>query len=277
MTTRLAAAARFAPAALAVLALAALPAAPRADDAPVEVRVERVKPKQEKLPTLRFLKENRDFIRQRFDLLRERPLDVHADADPVDPRFLAYREMLAAATAATDSAETLAEHDERTRLLASIRDLATLEDRLDALENLLNQQHARLAQIEQDFTGRQRTELIVLVRGVPAAPAEGLTLAIDGAAARQVSIEPGERSALEDGGVMQVFHACVEPREQTVELRIGGAAWNAAPAGYLTLTPERDRLTLLEIDLSGAAPADGGAGVHVRAWRHAPVEPPTGG
>jgi len=256
---------------------AAAPAPLRAQEAPVEVRVERVKPKKEKLPTLRFLKENRDFIRQRFDLLREKPLEVHAGAEPVDPRFLAYREMLAAASAAGDSAAILAERDERTRLLASIRDLASLEDRLDALERLLDGQHARLAEIEADFTGRQRTELIVLVRGVPGAPAEGLTLAIDGAAARQVALEPGERTALADGGVMQVFHACVEPREQTVELRIGGAAWNAAPAGYLTLTPERDRLTLLEIDLSGAAPADGGAGVHVRAWRHAPIEPSTGG
>lgn len=265
---------------LALIAAAALAgtAAPlHAQDSAVEVRIERVKPKKEKLPTLRFLKENRDFIRARFDLLREQAVDVRADAQPVDPRFLAYRRLLAEAMAAEDSAAAIAERHERMQLLASIRELGALEDQLDQLERLLDEQHARLAELQQDFTGRQRTELIVLVRGVPAAPADQLSLAIDGAAARRVAFEPGQRTALEGGGVMQVFHACVEPREQTLELRIDGAAWSAAPAGYLTLTPERDRLTLLEIDLSGAAPADGGAGVHARAWRHAPALPSADG
>jgi hypothetical protein len=248
-----------------------------AQDAAVEVRVERIKPGKERLATLRFLKENRDFIRARFDLLRERTLEVRAGAESVDPRFLAYREMLAAAMAGADSAAALAERQERTRLLASIRELGDLEDRLDRLEDLLDGQFVRLAEIEADFTGRQRTELIVLVRGTPSPSAGEIVIAVEGAPLQRVSIDPAQQAALADGGVMQVFHAAVEPREQTLELTLGGDAWAAAPAGWLTLTPERDRLTLLEIDLSGAAPADGGAGVRARAWRHVPVPPSVDG
>lgn len=265
------------PFALLFLAVIAAPIPASAQDPAVEVKIERVKPKNEKLPTLRFLKENRDFIRARFDLLREKVLDVRDEAQPVDPRFLAYREMLAAAMAAEDSAASLSEQQERTRLLASIRELGDLEDRIDALEALLDGQYGRLAALEADFTGRQRTELIVLVRGVPQAPAGEIVLAVDGAPARRVAIDAAQHAALADGGVMQVFHAAIEPREQTLELRIGGEAWRVAPPGWLTLTPERDRLTLLEIDLSGAAPADGGAGVHARAWRHLPAPPSADG
>lgn len=265
------------PTLLALAATAAAPPPAAAQDPAVEVRIERLKPKREKLPTLRFLKENRDFIRARFDLLREKTLDLRAGAHPVDPRFLAYREMLAEAMAAEDSAASLAEQQERTRLLASIRELGDLEDRIDALEALLDGQYGRLAALEADFTGRQRTELIVLVRGVPQAPAGEIVLAVDGAPARRVAIDPAQQAALADGGVMQLFHAAIEPREQTLELRIGGEAWSAAPPGWLTLTPERDHLTLIEIDLSGAAPADGGAGVHARAWRHVPAPPSADG
>src|SRR5262249_56780301 len=58
------------------------------------VRVELERPSKEKLPTLRFLKANRDFIRSRFDRLRQESREEHAGAASLDPRFLEYRRML---------------------------------------------------------------------------------------------------------------------------------------------------------------------------------------
>ncbi len=262
---------------LAAFICAGVPGAARAQDAATEVKIERVKPPREKLDHLRFLKANLDFIRAQFDLLRERTVASRADAEAVDPRFLAYRRLLAEADAGADSTAAIAAGQERTQLLASIRDLGALEDRLDGLERQLDQQQLRLAELQGDFAGRQRTELIVLLRGVPAQAAESVTLTLEGGATLEVPLTAADASALADGGVMQVFHANVEPREQVVEFRIGGAAWAGSPAGYMTLVPDRDRLTLLEIDLTGTVPADGGSGAHARAWLHDDSHPAVDG
>jgi hypothetical protein len=254
-----------------------VPAHARAQEDAVEVRVERVKPVREKLPTLRFLKENRDFIRARFDLLREKSVESNADAGPVDPRYLAYRRLMAEAMAAGDSTASIAARNERMRLLASIRELGTLEDQLDGLEQLLGSQQTRLAEIQEDFTGRQRTELIVLVRGAPAAGVDHVVLVTDIGAAQNVPLSEAQRAALADGGVMQIFHASVEPREQLIEVRLGGAGWAGSPTGYIMLRPDRDRLTLLEIDLTGATPADGAGATRARAWLHDAAVPTVDG
>src|SRR6185503_1095785 len=66
----------LAPAALAL----AVHAAPASAQTVTEVRVERVRPPREKHATLRFLKDNRDFIRGRFDLLRAEPRDGRGTA-----------------------------------------------------------------------------------------------------------------------------------------------------------------------------------------------------
>ena len=65
--------------------------------------VERERPVREKLPTLQFLRANRDFIRARFDRLRLESHDAHAGAGDIDPRFLAYRRLLAEIAASKDS------------------------------------------------------------------------------------------------------------------------------------------------------------------------------
>src|SRR5690242_20079556 len=93
--------ARLAPVVLLILACtaqarSAKPAPPLPENpGATEVKVERIKPKKEKLATLRFLKENRDFIRARYDQLQETPIAGRASAEDLDPRFLAYRAMLA--------------------------------------------------------------------------------------------------------------------------------------------------------------------------------------
>jgi hypothetical protein len=86
---------------------------------PVAVRVERVRPHRETLTTLRFLRTNRDFFRSRLDMLRERPLAQGDAAAPIDPRFLAYRDMMNDALAATDSLGAAASDREHHALLAS--------------------------------------------------------------------------------------------------------------------------------------------------------------
>ena len=50
---------------------------------PAPVKVERVKPHTPKLPTLRFLRTNRDFVRGRLDLLRERGAGAQRAEDEV--------------------------------------------------------------------------------------------------------------------------------------------------------------------------------------------------
>src|SRR5262245_40860193 len=85
----------------------------------IEVRVEAVRPQKPKFETLQFLKQNRDFIRARFDRLRQTPLEGR-DAGPIDPRFLAYSRMLTEILAAGDSITVADEARQRQLLLASI-------------------------------------------------------------------------------------------------------------------------------------------------------------
>ena len=104
-------------------------ATPRAPSPPtaVEVRVERVRPPRERYATLRFLKENRDFLRSRFDRLRETPTGHEAAAAPIDPRFLMYQHLLADVRTATDSLTAAEESRKRQELFASVTDLGQLE------------------------------------------------------------------------------------------------------------------------------------------------------
>jgi hypothetical protein len=243
----------------------------------VEVKVEAVKPKKEKHATLRFLKENRDFIRARFDLLREKAVEGKGQAAELDPRFVAYRALLADIFAAKDSVASADEQRNRQALLASIQELGGLEARLDLLEQLLADQRQRLAFLEEDFTGRQKTALIVVLRGCPAdaEPAE-LSLTVADGAPRTVPLSAEQREALRRGGIVQVFHGFVEPREQVVEVALGGGGWPGSTAGYVTLEPPRDRLMFLELDLSSAHPAQGAPSIQASTWLHASAIPGEG-
>lgn len=245
-------------------------AADGADDAPASVRVERVRPSRPKLPTLRFLKTNRDFLRSRLDLLREKPLEDHSGARDMDPRFLAYRDMVASARTAGDSVAIAADADQRRQLFASVTELGTLENQLDQLGRLLADQRMRLTVLQEDFTGHQRSALAIVLSGAPAgeAPA-GLAILRDDGTSVSVQLSDEERASLAQGGVLEISHALVEPREQVFEIAFEGGAWSAAPHGYVTLAPERDRLTFLRLDLTSASAASGAAGLAASTWIHA--------
>ncbi len=248
------------------------------DAAATEVKVERVRPAKEKHPTLRFLKENRDFIRGRFDLLREKPVERSGDAAEVDPRFLAYSKMLAEVFMARDSAGT-AERDFRQRLLfASVTELGELEGQLDLMERLLDEQRYRLSVLQRNFTGDQKTALMVVLSGYPgeAAPSQ-VALRMEDGATLAVPLSPEQRESLRRGGVIQVFHALVEPREQVLEVTLGGESWPAGDSGFVTLNPARDRLTFLRLDLSQVRPDQGAPSIQASFWLHEARIPPVDG
>lgn len=237
------------------------------DEPPAEVRVERVRPARSKVETLRFLKENRDFIRARFDRLRARVLPRKAASQEIDPRFLAYRDLRTESIAAADSLALLRAARERQTLLSSVSDLGALEVRLDRLERLLAQQHERLGVLEADFTGEQRTELIVVVAGMPQDGAlERIDLVFEHGETITAALDEQQRQALARGGVLEIFHGLVEPRAQIVELSIDGIGL-PAESGFLTLAPERDRLTFLKLDLTPLGKGHGTASVRATSWR----------
>lgn len=265
--------ARVALAALVAAALA-LPAAARADDDAgaarvTEVRIERERPMKSKRPTLRFLRENKDFIRARYDRMREKLVTREAEAGPLDPRFLAYRELLASAAASRDSAAGAEAARQRHELFASITELGVLESQLDLMDRQLAAQRDRLAVLQQDFTGRQRTALVVVVSGWSGAVApEAITVALEQVEPVTVALDAAQRATLERGGVVEVFHGFVEPREQVVELTLGGTPWPAGSTGFVTLEPERDRILMLRLDLSALSPDGGTPTIQATAWQH---------
>ncbi len=265
---RLRAAAGALAALAALVPLAGAPSPARAQE-PAPVTVERERPRKEKLPTLRFLKENRDFIRARYDLMRQKPGGGTGDAGDLDPRFLAYQEMLRDALAARDSVAAADDSLARRQLLASITELGGLEQQLDLMDRLLAAQRTRLGVLQADFTGRQQTALLVVLSGYPAgATVERVSVTLEDGDTLTVALTDEHRASLRQGGVVQVFHGFVEPREQAVEVAIAGDRWPAGDAGYLTLDPARDRLTLLRLDLSTVQPARGAASIQAQTWLH---------
>lgn len=241
-------------------------AAPRTPSVPVAVKVTRVRPAREVLATMRFLRTNRDFFRARLDLLRATPVESSHGAEPVDPRFLAWRDLLASAQAAGDSVAAAADADQRRTLFASVTDLGALETQLDQMDRLLAAQRVRLASLEADFAGLQRTALAVVVSGAPASGVPGaLALSFDDGTRVDVPLDDAQRATLAGGGVLEVFHGLIEPREQSFALTLGAAA---ADTGFVTLAPEKNRLTFLRLDLAGADAANGAAGIVATTWPH---------
>jgi hypothetical protein len=234
-----------------------------------EIKVERVRPEKESVPTLRFLRENLDFIRAQFDRLREKPVDQRADAADLDPRLLQYARLLAEALASRDTVGATEDARARQHLLESIAQLGSLEAQLDQMEHHLEKQRIRLAYLEDDFTGHQQTALMVVLSGYPKDLAvTEVTLTLDDGAPIHVALSPEQCESLRRGGVVELFHGFAEPREQVVELSLAAAGLPAGGSGFVTLSPMRDRLMFLRFDLSNVQPAQGGASVRASTWLH---------
>jgi hypothetical protein len=253
--------------------LTAIAPAARAEQV-TEVTIERVKPRKDEHPTLQFLKENRDFIRARFDLLREKTRTRKADGAEIDPRFLAYQKMMGDIHTARDSMVVASGQQQRLELFASITQLGAVESRLDVMERLLDEQRARLGVLQTDFTGDQQTALLVVVTGFPTgATLSAIDLALDDRPALTVPLTPEQCATLQRGGSVEVFHGFVEPREQVLKLSITGDRWTAGDVGYATLDPTRDRLTLLRLDLTGLDAGRGATSIQASTWLHSAGTP----
>jgi hypothetical protein len=110
---------------------------------------------------------------------------------------------------------------------------------------------------------------MVLLRGYPReAPLTEVALTVGDGATLRVPLSPEQRAALEQGGVIEIFHGFVEPRQQVIEVQLTGSAWPAGESGFVTLDPARDRLTFLRLDLSTVQPAPGGTGMRGSTWLH---------
>ncbi|MCC6348273.1 MAG: hypothetical protein IT347_01610 [Candidatus Eisenbacteria bacterium] len=230
-------------------------------ETPTEVRVQRVKPDRPKLPTLRFLGANRDYLRAELDRLRAKTVSVSGEAAAIDPRFLRYGEMVAAARAAGDSAAAADSARSGRELFASVTELGGLEGELDQLDRALARQRERLGVLQADFAGTQRTALAVVLSGWPGDDApRALVISLEDGTRETVNLSPEQCDALRTGGAVQVLHRLLEPREQVFEFAFGGGA-----PGWLELDPARDRLNLLRLDISHLA-ADDSSSVAATAW-----------
>jgi hypothetical protein len=272
-------AAAIAPLVTAVAPIALVAVTARAEEEPREtaiersavaalprIEVDRVEPPSDPPKSLRFLTENRDFIRAQIDQLRLLAKDGRdAVADSLDPRFLAFREMLAAIQAAADSQAAADAGLARRDLLASVADLAEIEAQIDSAEALLARQGDRLAWLERDFTGRQETAIVVLVRGVPACGApDAIVIREANGDDVRVAFSPEAKAALAEGGIAEAVRAFVEPREHTFEISLEGPGCEAFPPATVLVETERDRLNFVELDLSAAKSP--GAPLGVVAW-----------
>lgn len=232
-----------------------------------EVQVERVKPNKEKHASLRFLKENRAFIRARLDLLKLTMIERKGQTAAIDPRYLDYQRMLADVLADRDSVADADDARRRRELLASITELGGLESQLDQMERLLADQRERLAVLQRNFVADQSTALMVVLSGYPVDVAlDEVTVALDDGASVRVALGAEQQESLRRGGIVEVFFGFVEPREQSLAVGVVGAPWPGGDAGYVTLDPARDRLTLLRLDLSSVRPDQGGAGIRASTW-----------
>lgn len=234
-----------------------------------DVTIERSRPEKEKHATLRFLEANRDFIRAQFDLLREQARAFDGTGGAIDPRFLAYREMMRDVVDAHDTLTALRNARERQTLLASVTELGGLETRLDILERQLADQRARLGVLQEDFTGDQRTELVVVVSGPQSGPAVAkIVITLEQGDPITIPLTDPDRESLAHGGVLEIFRGLIEPRQQAIAIGLGGDAWGSGDTGFVTLDPSRDRLTFLKLDLSQVDPRSGATGIRASTWRH---------
>ena len=266
-TTALALAALLLPCALA-------PAAQAQSESSTSVRIERERPVKDRIPTLRFLKANRDFIRARFDRLRQESTAEAGGAGELDPRFLLYRQLLSEIAANKDSVSLAADARERAELFASVTDLGRLETELDQMERTLDAQRTRLGVLQRDFAGRQRTELDVLVTGgAIEGRIDSVVVTLEDGSRVAAGLNDTQRNSLKHGGALEVFHGLVEPREQVFEVAFLGEGWSVVGHGFITLDPARDRLTFLKLDLSQALPARGITSVVAGTWLLEPELP----
>ena len=231
------------------------------------IEVKRAEEKETKHPSLRFLKDHRVFLRARLDLLRLHiRLTRTEDAEMLDARLLRLGEMAAAIAAARDTVDTLHGMTPQRELLTSVTELGKLEAELDLMELLLAEQRQRLLLLEEDFLGHQETALVVLVRGLNGREAPGTIVFSEDNEFVRVPLTPEQQASLAQGGIAQIYHEFVEPREHVYAVSFEGAGWAGVAPVPVAVLAARDRLTFLELDLSRLDGTQDTAGLLTSIW-----------
>ncbi len=241
----------------------------QAEDSPREtMKVERVKINQEKRPSLRFLRDNKDFLRGQLDLLRQiYGLEMDGRAIALDARHLELQRLMEELLASLDAARTGNREIADRGLLESVVEIAWLESELDRIDEILRLQESRLAWLDEDFTGRQETALMVLLRGVPDGEApESIVLMWSDEKTVRVPIDQETWGSLRMGGVAKIYHEFIEPREHDFRVGMEGGAWTMHSPLSVPIEPARDRITFLELSLTGMSSEITTSGVASKIW-----------
>ncbi|MFN0150267.1 MAG: hypothetical protein ACKVU1_06080 [bacterium] len=232
------------------------------------VRVEHSPEKPTKKPNLEFLKTNRDFFRGQLDALRQiAGKGVDGGARLIDPRTLRYQEMLDEIARERAAVSGTTDRFLRAELLAAIEELAMLDAEVAGIESTLTRAEDRLAEVARDVESDQRAEiLIVLSCEEGAEPPVELELREDGELRARIVFVEVEREALRRGGIAEIHRHLAEPRPHAVDARCVGAAPAETSACAITVTPERDQLTIVEMTLARAAEPSASPRLEARAW-----------
>lgn len=231
------------------------------------VEVKRAKDKAPKHPTLRFLHDNRVFLRAQLDRLRmQTKLSRNESAEILDERMLMLKEMAAAIAAARDTVETERRYASERELLESVTELGALENQLALMEHVLDEQRQRLLVLEQDFLGHQETALVVLVKGLLGKNAPQAIVISQEEEVVTIDLDPEQRRSLEQGGIAQVYHEFVEPREHVITVAFVGDRWTQVAPVEVSVETARDRLTFLELDLRELDRDRDAAGLLTTVW-----------
>lgn len=230
------------------------------------IQVKRAETKEPKHPSLQFLRDNRTFLRSQLDRLRQTRQITSTDAQTLDERLLRLQQMSEEIAAARDTVRDRGAALAQVQLLDNVTDLGALVAELSMMESLLGQHRQRLLGLETDFLGRQETALVILLRGMTGNDApEAIVVSEDDESVR-IELTPDQRASLEQGGIAQLYHEFVEPREHVFSVSFAGAAWQESPPVSVTVDAERDRLTFLELDASRLQRGQLASGLATSVW-----------
>ncbi len=82
-----------------------------------------------------------------------------------------------------------------------------------------------------------------------------------------VPLTAAQQASLRNGGVAQIYHRFVEPRDHVYGVAFAGEAWASTAPVEVPVTTDRDRITFVELDLSGLAPQPGDIGLVAKVWQ----------
>jgi hypothetical protein len=230
------------------------------------IEVKRSDTKDPKHASLQFLRDNRAFLRAQLDRLRQTRHSTSDDAMILDERMLRLQEMSEALAAARDTVRLRDDAMAQRAILKRVTELGSLVDELTQMERTLTEQRGRLLTLEGDFLGHQETALVILIRGLGGSSAPDAIVLSEDDDVTRVELTPEQRASLEQGGIAQVYHEFVEPREHTIDVTLAGSAWHEAAPVAVVLETSRDRLTFLELDASHLERGAPTSGLATRVW-----------